>query len=143
MFFVNIGEQAPVGNVNIADGSEGGRGAHNHYVFAEGVAVAHVGKGSHFTGDGIGELHTIAQVCQIIHAKRGAFASFEPFLLVGDYADAVDHESVGAQVGYFVRHINIEAVEHGDDGDESGDGEDHTQQGQESSQLMRAQGIQR
>src|SRR5271156_5704481 len=125
MFFVNIGEQAAVGDVNVADGSEGGRGAHNHYVFAEGAAVAHVGKGSHFTGDGIGELHAIAQVLQIVHAERGSFTCFVPFLLVGDDADAVYHEGVGAEVRHLVGDVNVEAVEDGDDGDERGDGEDH------------------
>src|SRR5580658_1494762 len=127
MIFVNIRKQPAIGDVNVANGSESGRGAYDHYVFAEVVAVAHVGKGSHLTGNGIRELHAVAQICQIVHAERGAFARFVPFLLIGNDADAVYHEGVGAQVGHFVSDIDVEAVEHGDDGHKGGDGEDHAQ----------------
>src|SRR5580704_17477662 len=118
MIFVNVSEQAAIGDVNIPDRSECGSGADDGDVFAEVVAVAHVGDGVLFAGDGVGQLHAIAQSFQIVHAEGGAPAGFEPFLLVGDNADAVNHESIGAEVGHFVADVNVESVQDGDDGDE-------------------------
>ena len=143
MIFVNIGKEPAVQDVNVADGSETGSRANDHHVFTEVVAIAHVGKCSHLTGDGIGEPHALAQSVQIVHAERRTFAGFVPFLLVGDDADAVDHESVRAQVSDFIGDVDVEAVENGDDGDQGGDGQDHAEQGQESTQFVRAQGIER
>ena len=42
---------------------------------------------------------------------------------VGDDADAVYHEGVGAQVGHFIGDVNVEAVQDGDDGHQGGDGQ--------------------
>ena len=70
------------------------------------------------------------------------FARFVPFFEVGDDADAVYHERVGAQVGHFIRDVNVEAVQHRNDSHQGGDRQNYPEQGQECPQLVRPERVQ-
>ena len=59
--------------------------------------------------------------------KRRPLARLVPFLKVGNDSNAVDHKSVGAQVGNFIGDIEVQTIQDGDDGDQRGDRQNHSQ----------------
>ena len=68
---------------------------------------------------------------------------FDPGIVAGDDAEAVDDEDIRTQVGDAVGNVEIHAGDKAHHCDQSGDGQNYAEEGKKAAQLVRLQGIER
>jgi hypothetical protein len=143
MVFIRLCKEAAIGDVNVSNGGEIWSGAYDADILAHYVSVADVGGGVLLAGYLIGQFHVVTQSFKIVHLQRRTLSGFVPFLKIRDDANAVHDKGVGTEVGHFVGDIDVEPVQNRNHRDERCDGEDYAKQGQERTELVGAQGIER
>ena len=62
--------------------------------------------------------------------------------MTGNDAKAVDEKNVCAEIGNAIGHVHIEAGDNAHDGNQGGNGENHTQEREEAAKLVSTKGAQ-
>src|ERR1700722_6994039 len=143
MHIVALGQESAGREIHVTDLSVIGSYTGKIGVFEEDVSGTNVHSvvigGSH-----IGRaLHIFAEALILLEGDEGAFLGLYPGILTGDDAEAVDQINVGAKIGHPVGDVEIQPRDDAHNRYQGGYRKDYTQKGQETAQLVGAQGIQR
>ena len=87
------------------------------------------------------EFHIVAKALVVLVGNHRALLGFNPCIFTGDDPEAVNDENVGAEIGDAIGDVHVEAGDDAHDGDESGNGENDAEQGQEAAEFVSAQGV--
>src|SRR5208283_231699 len=137
---IGLSDETTLSDREIADVGKVGGAADHLDVFHGQIATLHHDSVVFLGSDRGGELHIVAEALVVLVSNHWALLGFNPCIFTCDDAEAVDNKNVGSEIGDAVGDVHVEAGDDAHDGDESGNGENASEKGQEAAEFVGAEG---
>src|SRR5208337_2487475 len=142
VFLIRWRDETSLRGVKVANFGKVRSGAEHLDVFHGQIATFHLNEVILFRSHSRGELHAVAEAHIVVVINQRALLCFDPLILTGNDAEAVNEKDVRAEIGNAIGHIHVEAGNYAHDGNEGGNCENHTQEREEAAELVGTEGAQ-